>query len=49
MTDVFEEIHEAAADFLLFLAALHVGGLLLQSRLGGVSLIRRMTIVSKSN
>ncbi len=49
LSEIVEEIHEAAADFLLFLAALHVGGVLLQSRLGGASLIRRMTTVSKSD
>lgn len=49
LSEIVEETHEAAADLLLFLAALHVGGVLLQSRLGGASLIRRMTIVSKSD
>lgn len=49
LSEIAEEVHEVAADFLLFLAALHVGGVLLQSRLGDASLIRRMTIVSKSD
>ncbi len=47
--EIVEGLHEVAANFLLFLAALHVGAVLLQSWLGGGSLIRRMTIASKSD
>ena len=47
--EVVEALHESAGDLLLFLAALHVGGVLLQSRLSSVNLIRRMTIASKSD
>lgn len=49
LSEIAEEIHEAAANFLLFLAALHIGGVMLQSWLGGVNLIRRMTSESKSD
>lgn len=37
-----EEIHEVAADLLLILAALHVGGVLLEVRLSGPSFVRSM-------
>lgn len=38
-----EEIHEAAANMLLFLAVVHVGGVLFESWRSGVNLIRAMT------
>ena len=37
-----KEIHEVAANMLLFLAALHVVGVALESRLSGVNLVRAM-------
>ena len=37
-----KEIHEIAANMLLFLAALHVGGVFLESKLSGVNLVRAM-------
>jgi cytochrome b len=37
-----EEVHEAAADLLVGLAALHVAGVLVESRLSGVDLVRAM-------
>tara|TARA_R110000772_G_scaffold73216_3_gene159598 strand:- start:26327 stop:26947 length:621 start_codon:yes stop_codon:yes gene_type:complete len=40
--EITEEIHEGAANMLLFLAMLHVGGVLLESRLSGVNLVRAM-------
>jgi cytochrome b len=40
--DLIEQIHEGAANFLLFLAALHVGGVILESRLSGRNLVRAM-------
>ena len=40
--EMLEEIHETAANLLLLLAALHVGGVLLESRLSGVNLARAM-------
>ena len=40
--DLIEEVHEGAANFLLFLAALHVGGVILESRLSGRNLVREM-------
>ena len=41
-TDTVEEIHEAAATLLLVLAALHVGGVALETRLSGRGLVRAM-------
>ena len=40
--DLIEEIHEGAANLLLLLAALHVGGVILESRLSGRNLVRAM-------
>jgi len=40
--DMIGEIHEGAANLLLFLAALHVGGVILESRLSGRNLVRAM-------
>ena len=40
--EAIEEVHEAAANLLLMLAALHVGGVALESRLSGVNLVRAM-------
>ena len=37
-----EELHKAAASFLLLLAALHVGSVVLKSRLSGQNLVRPM-------
>jgi cytochrome b len=42
VSEAVEEIHEAAANLLLLLAALHVGGVALESRLSGVNLVRAM-------
>ncbi|MAN80755.1 MAG: cytochrome B [Rhodospirillaceae bacterium] len=41
-SELIEDIHELAANTLLFLAVVHVGGVLLESRLSGVNLIRAM-------
>jgi cytochrome b len=41
-SEIVEEAHEVAANGLLLLAALHVGGVLLESRLSGVNLARAM-------
>lgn len=43
-----EDIHEVAANLVLVLAAAHVCGVVLESRLSGVNLIRNMTIRTKS-
>jgi cytochrome b len=40
--EVFEDIHEAAANLLLILAALHVAGVAVESRLAGTNLVRPM-------
>ena len=40
--EVLEEVHEVFANLLLLLAALHVGGVILESRLSGVNLARQM-------
>jgi len=40
--NVLEEIHEIAANLLLVLAAFHVGGVALESRLSGRNLVREM-------
>ena len=40
--EVIEDIHEGAANLLLLLAALHVGGVALESHLSGVNLVRSM-------
>jgi cytochrome b len=37
-----EELHEAAANGLLLLAVAHVAGVLLETRLSGVNLVRAM-------
>ena len=41
--EIAEETHEAAATLLIVLAALHVSGVLLESRLTGTNLVRQMT------
>tara|TARA_R110002096_G_C14046320_1_gene672839 strand:+ start:102 stop:404 length:303 start_codon:yes stop_codon:yes gene_type:complete len=41
-SEIVEDIHELAANMLLFFAVVHVGGVLLESRLSGVNLIRAM-------
>jgi len=41
-SDAVEGVHEVAANLLLLLAALHVGGVVLESRLSGVNLVRAM-------
>ncbi|MCF3628340.1 cytochrome b/b6 domain-containing protein [Thalassospiraceae bacterium LMO-SO8] len=41
-SEFLEEIHEAAANMLLFLAVVHVGGVLMESWLTGVNLVRAM-------
>ena len=43
-----EDIHEVAANLVLLLAAAHVCGVVFESRLSGVNLIRNMTIRTKS-
>jgi cytochrome b len=43
-----EDIHEVAANLVLVLAAAHVCGVVLESRLSGVNLIRNMTIRTRS-
>lgn len=40
--ELIEDIHEGAANLLLLLAALHVGGVILESRLTGRNLVRAM-------
>ena len=40
--EMLEEIHETAANLVFLLAALHVGGVLVESRLSGRNLARRM-------
>lgn len=40
--EVVEDMHEAGANLLLLLATLHVGGVVLQSRLSGRNLVRGM-------
>lgn len=40
--EILEEVHEVFANLLLLLAALHVGGVILESRLSGVNLARQM-------
>lgn len=42
--EAVEEVHEIFANLLLILAALHVGGVALESRLSGRNLARDMTI-----
>lgn len=46
--EAIEELHEASANLLLLLAALHVGGVLLESRLSGRNLVRPMILRDKS-
>jgi cytochrome b len=43
-----EEVHEVAANLVLALAFAHVCGVLLESRLSGVNLIRNMIVGTKS-
>lgn len=43
-----EELHEGAANLLLLLAVLHVGGVVLESRLSGQNLVRTMITGRKS-
>jgi cytochrome b len=38
-----EEVHEVAANLLFVLAALHIGGVLFETRRSGPRVIRRMT------
>lgn len=40
--ELIEELHEASANILLLLATLHVGGVILESRLSGRNLVRAM-------
>lgn len=40
--EIFEETHELAANLLLILAALHVAGVVVESRLSGRNLVRAM-------
>jgi cytochrome b len=40
--EVVEDLHEAGANLLLLLAVLHVGGVVLESRLSGRNLVREM-------
>ena len=40
--EVIEEVHETAANILLALAALHVAGVALETRLSGLNLVRAM-------
>ncbi|GMG84528.1 hypothetical protein LNKW23_37440 [Paralimibaculum aggregatum] len=40
--EALEEVHEVAANLLLLLAAMHVGGVALESRLSGRNLVRPM-------
>lgn len=40
--EMFEEAHEVAANLLLILAALHVAGVAVESRLSGTNLVRPM-------
>lgn len=40
--ELIEELHEASANILLLLATLHVGGVILESRLSGRNLVRTM-------
>jgi cytochrome b len=40
--EAVEEVHEAAANLLVGLAALHVAGVLVETRLSGVDLVRAM-------
>jgi len=44
--EIAEETHEVAATLLIVMAAIHVGGVLLESRLTGVNLVRQMTWLS---
>ncbi len=46
--EVIEMVHEVSANLLLLLAALHVGGVLLESRLSGRNLVRPMIFGDKS-
>ena len=47
LEEAVEELHEATANLLLLFAALHVGGVVLESRLSGVNLIGAMTTGTK--
>ena len=40
---IAEEVHEVTANLLVLMAGLHVAGVLLESKLTGVNLIRQMT------
>ncbi|SEJ98753.1 Cytochrome b [Cribrihabitans marinus] len=46
--EIIEELHEVSANLLLLLAALHVGGVVLESRLSGRNLVRPMIFGDKS-
>ena len=45
--EVIEDLHEVSANLLLLLAALHVGGVVLESRLSGRNLVRPMIFGDK--
>ena len=45
--EIAEETHEAAATLLIVMAAVHVGGVQLESRLTGLNLVRQMTWISR--
>jgi cytochrome b len=46
--EAIEALHEVSANLLLLLAALHVGGVVLESRLSGRNLVRPMIFGDKS-
>lgn len=46
--EVIEDLHEVSANLLLLLAALHVSGVVLESRLSGRNLVRPMIFGDKS-
>jgi cytochrome b len=46
--EIIEELHEVSANLLLLLAVLHVGGVVLESRLSGRNLVRPMIFGDKS-
>lgn len=46
--EIIEELHEMSANLLLLLAVLHVGGVVLESRLSGRNLVRPMIFGGKS-
>lgn len=46
--EIIEELHEVSANLLLLFAVLHVGGVVLESRLSGRNLVRPMIFGDKS-